>query len=397
MKSWLTAFLLVIFAASAAAQNSAGPREGQLYINGGAIFYDFPVDAQLGDTTAPAVGFGYGLSENWSAEVMYSWFDAELQFPGATGEDKTELLWLDFVYQIPGFEKWQPFWLIGGGQTQSHRGTLKKNDDNQFNAGFGLFRALGDHLALRGDVRAVYSDDANEFQPFASVGLTAFLGDVTPPAPVDTDGDGVADPNDRCPNTPPGVDVDNNGCELDSDGDGVVDGADQCPNTPQGAAVDSRGCPLDSDQDGVPDYKDECPDSARGAKVDERGCYIELEKPVTIDLNLQFDYNSAQLRPEHSAEIQRAVEFLRQYPTAKAVIEGHTDSDGAAEYNQALSERRAAAVRTYLVETAGIAASRLTSIGYGETKPLVSNDSQANKQRNRRVAVVVSGTQMVRQ
>src|ERR1700690_2755146 len=84
------------------------------------------------------------------------------------------------------------------------------------------------------------------------------------PKPVDSDGDGVVDSLDKCPNTPAGVKVDAQGCPLDSDGDGVPDYLDKCPNTPAGVKVDAQGCPLDSDGDGVPDYLDKCPNTPAG-------------------------------------------------------------------------------------------------------------------------------------
>ena len=104
-----------------------------------------------------------------------------------------------------------------------------------------------------------------------------------------------------------------------------------------------------------------------------------------------------EIRDDHIAELNRAVSFLRQYPTTNAVIEGHTDSDGAAAYNQGLSERRAQAVYEYLINEAGIDASRLSWAGFGESQPIADNDTDAGKQRNRRVTAVVSGTHTVRQ
>jgi len=95
--------------------------------------------------------------------------------------------------------------------------------------------------------------------------------------PLDADGDGVPDFRDKCPNTPPGIPVDRNGCPLDSDGDGVPDSQDKCPNTPQGVPVDRHGCPFDTDGDGVPDYKDNCPNTQPGVAVDERGCSLDLD------------------------------------------------------------------------------------------------------------------------
>ena len=99
--------------------------------------------------------------------------------------------------------------------------------------------------------------------------------------PHDSDGDGVYDGLDKCPGTPKGAIVDANGCPLDSDGDGVYDGLDKCPNTPKGAVVDSAGCPKDSDGDGVPDGLDKCPDTPAGARVDADGCPIVVTEKET--------------------------------------------------------------------------------------------------------------------
>lgn len=93
----------------------------------------------------------------------------------------------------------------------------------------------------------------------------------------DSDGDGVPDALDKCPNTPKGAKVDARGCPIDSDGDGVADGLDKCPGTPKGVKVDREGCPVDSDRDGVFDGPDKCPDTPKGAKVDATGCPIDTD------------------------------------------------------------------------------------------------------------------------
>ncbi len=99
--------------------------------------------------------------------------------------------------------------------------------------------------------------------------------------PIDTDGDGVPDYLDKCPDTPKAAFgfVDKNGCTLDTDGDGVPDYLDKCSNTPLGEKVDKNGCPLDSDGDGVPDYLDKCPDTPAAAKglVDKNGCPLDTD------------------------------------------------------------------------------------------------------------------------
>jgi OOP family OmpA-OmpF porin len=139
----------------------------------------------------------------------------------------------------------------------------------------------------------------------------------------------------------------------DSDGDGVPDDLDKCPNTPKGVKVDADGCPLDTDGDGVPDYLDQCPDTPKGATVNSVGCW----EVVTI---------------------------LKKNREMKGVIEGHTDSMGSEEYNQGLSERRAQAVEKY-IEEHGIDADRYTIKGYGESNPIASNDTEEGRQENRRV------------
>lgn len=93
--------------------------------------------------------------------------------------------------------------------------------------------------------------------------------------PVDSDRDGVPDYMDACPDTPRGVTVNSKGCPADADGDGVPDDKDRCPGTPRGIAVDSSGCPVDSDGDGVPDHKDACPNTQRGVPVDKFGCPLD--------------------------------------------------------------------------------------------------------------------------
>ncbi len=208
-------------------------------------------------------------------------------------------------------------------------------------------------------------------------------GDVV--AVADSDGDGVPDDRDRCPGTPAGAQVDADGCPLDSDGDGVYDGLDQCPDTPRGAVVDTRGCPLDSDGDGVYDGLDQCPDTQAGAKVDSRGCEI----PAVITLSgVTFEVNTANLRPESRSVLNEMATQLKANPTVKVEVAGHTDNTGEAAYNLDLSQRRAEAVRDYLIAQ-GVPAAQLTARGYGETSPVADNSTRAGRQQNRRVELIV--------
>jgi outer membrane protein OmpA-like peptidoglycan-associated protein len=225
---------------------------------------------------------------------------------------------------------------------------------------------------------------------------------------MDSDGDGVPDSLDKCPNTPQGVKVDANGCPLDSDRDGVPDYLDKCPNTPAGVQVDKNGCPLDSDGDGIPNYLDKCPDTPAGVKVDQNGCPLDSDgdgvpdyldkcpntpKGATVDKNgcwsiqgVTFEYNKAEIRPDARTILDQNVQVLKANPTMKVEIIGHTDSVGSARYNQALSERRAEAVKQYF-ESQGIASDRMTARGMGESQPIASNETPEGRAENRRVEI----------
>ncbi len=181
---------------------------------------------------------------------------------------------------------------------------------------------------------------------------------------LDSDGDGVNDDMDKCPDTPKGVSVDAMGCPLDSDGDGVPDSMDKCPGTPAGVTVDTSGCPADSDGDGVPDYKDKCPGTPAGARVDANGC--EIVGNVTIDLvNDEFDFDSANLKPAMKSALEEVAGRVNASAGDEMLtIIGHTDSVGSEAYNQGLSERRAKATAMYLSEQ-GVSADRIETKGMG--------------------------------
>jgi OOP family OmpA-OmpF porin len=202
----------------------------------------------------------------------------------------------------------------------------------------------------------------------------------------DADSDGVADNDDRCPNTPAGVKVDASGCPLDADGDKVPDYLDKCPNTPAGAQVDANGCPLDRDGDGVPDFQDRCPDRAGPAA--NKGCpEIKAEQKKILNeatRYIQFDFNKSTLKPSSNARLDQMVAILNEYPDYSLSIAGHTDSKGADDYNLRLSYERAASARAYMLSK-GIPAERIEARGYGETKPLADNKSVVGQAQNRRV------------
>ena len=211
------------------------------------------------------------------------------------------------------------------------------------------------------------------------VALDRFVKDVFYDVEVllDSDGDGVVDEADQCPNTPRGITVDARGCPPDSDGDGVPDYLDRCPSTPPGVPVDNSGCPFDSDGDGVADHLDQCPDTPKGATVNEVGCWAL--KGTTL-----YDSNSSYIRAEAYPLLDEVAIILGKNPEMEVEVQGHTDDTGTAEYNQWLSEKRAQRVKDYLVSK-GIDPSRLEAKGYGLTQPVASNATEEGRAQNRRV------------
>lgn len=214
-------------------------------------------------------------------------------------------------------------------------------------------------------------------------------GSGCPSGAPDADMDGASDSIDMCPGTPSGSLVDAVGCPVDTDKDGVRDEIDKCPGTPAGAKVDAGGCLLsfaDADHDGVADSIDTCPGTKAGVKVDSIGCtLIVLTRGARLVMDgILFETGSAKIDMASTPVLGRAVVAIMKAPDAKIEIAGYTDNVGSATSNQVLSERRAIAVKTFLVRS-GVPSSRLTANGYGESDPIVDNSSAESRSENRRI------------
>ena len=201
----------------------------------------------------------------------------------------------------------------------------------------------------------------------------------------DRDGDGIADKDDACPDTAGLASF--QGCP-DTDGDGIADKDDKCPT--EAGPKANGGCPvLDADKDGVADKDDDCPTVAGPAS--NKGC-PETTKEVVENLTTEarsvyFDSGKSTLKGNGTpARLDAMKEILKNYPNAKFAVEGYTDTDGSEKYNQKLSEARANAVKNALVAR-GINADNLSAVGFGETKPVDTNKSKAGKGKNRRTEV----------
>ncbi|MFA5330683.1 MAG: thrombospondin type 3 repeat-containing protein [Prolixibacteraceae bacterium] len=210
----------------------------------------------------------------------------------------------------------------------------------------------------------------------------------------DADGDGVADKDDKCPDTPKGVKVDATGCPLDQDKDGVHDGIDKCPDTPAGVVVDINGCPVDTDGDGVADYLDECPTVA-GPK-DNKGCpVIEKAAEVSPEMTIEpvyFEYDKSNILQVEKAKIEKLVKLLKSNSNYNVDLTGNADSKGTEEYNMKLSERRINSV-VKAITSSGVKAVQISKQKpLGEANPAATNDTEEGRALNRRVEFEVIKT-----
>lgn len=292
----------------------------------GAYFFDESQNLEVGLSHMSSLG--YQFTENLSLELAFSFMDSENEDTRVYEDIDGYIYRLDGMYHFP-LEKWfVPYLSAGLGSISIDR---KGNEYNSFalDYGLGVHFFVTDNVAIRGDLRKYHCFEDSQENMTAMLGLTFYFdaggqkrkirptkkvvgttpaksvvkkstvkpvfkaapepvskplaAPVTKPAqatalaPVDSDGDGVLDTTDQCPDTPKGIEVDREGCPLDTDDDGVYDSIDQCPDTPAGIDVDQEGCPLDSDGDGVYDTTDQCPDTPRGIEVDKDGCPLDSD------------------------------------------------------------------------------------------------------------------------
>jgi len=204
----------------------------------------------------------------------------------------------------------------------------------------------------------------------------------------DTDGDGVFDDLDECPKVV-GL-KENKGCPWpDSDNDGLSDNKDDCPTI--AGPVENRGCPYgDTDGDGVNDNEDECPKTA--GTIDNKGCpVIEKKDQEVVDMavkNLEFKTNQAVIQQVSLPSLNTLAEKLKQKESWILNLSGHTDNVGDDDANMVLSKNRVETVKNYLVSK-GVSESRIKTNYFGETKPISDNSTPEGRQKNRRVEFVI--------
>lgn len=359
---------------------------------------------------------GYDFSKHFSLEAYYSRLGkAKIAPSGSMKYADFGLSGLYYFYPQDLLHiGWSGFGRLGLGRMKNNSNLdYRRNNDNHIMLGAGVEYGFKNGFALRADVD-FYDKDArllainllkrfggSKKQKTIAAPVTmhdsdrdgiADIEDACPDSPIDTrvdskgcgpddDGDGVINSQDRCPATPMGAPVDDSGCELDSDGDGITDNNDRCPQTPAGAEVDASGCEKDADNDGIVDRVDRCPATAAGVKVDAQGCEL---KTTFVLKGVTFATASAELIGDSLKVLDEVRDTLQLHLEIKVEVAGYTDSRGLRKYNVGLSQRRAEAVRAYLVEQ-GISVDRLTAKGYGPDKPIADNATFAGRAANRRV------------
>ena len=308
------------------------------------------------------LNLGYRFDGPFAIELSYNETSAEIQL---INEELDVTHWYgDLVYHFNSGGSVEPYLALGYGVADADL-----IDGESYDVGLGIKFYASDNFIIRPDIHYADVDEFNDDHMIASLNLSWLIGGSSKKqAPVKTE--------------PPQP--------ADSDRDGVADNLDQCPGTPSGVSVDGKGCPLDSDGDGVYDHQDNCPDTESKLKVDMQGCPLVLKDKVSIDLEVNFDSNSDVVKPEYISEIGQVADFLSQYANTVVVIEGHTDTSGAADYNKSLSQRRADSVANVLVDQFGVARQRVTAIGYGEERPIADESTREGRMANRRVVAEIS-------
>ena len=249
----------------------------------------------------------------------------------------------------------KPYVLIGAGQSKTSMafddGSKATSKDTIGNLGLGAYYRINDALSLRGEGRAIYNFDNDWWEGLALAGLNVVLGGhLAPAAPL-------VEPTPVEP--APVILIDG-----DDDQDGVLNSVDKCPGTPLNVVVDADGCPRE----------------------------ITADDALRMELRVFFDNDKTVIKDQYKPEIQKVAEKMNEYPNSTASIEGHASKTGpSARYNQRLSEARANAVKSMLVNQFGVAPQRISTVGYGYDRPIADNNTAEGRAMNRRVYAIITG------
>ncbi len=232
---------------------------------------------------------------------------------------------------------------------------------------------------------------------------------IVPKFESDSDGDGFVDVEDQCPQQKEDFKNEKDGCpereikaDTDKDKDGIEEAVDACPALAEDkdGIDDTDGCPEDdADSDGIADIEDKCPKDpgTRGADAAQIGCpqlIVRTKTEVRLSKQIEFEFQQATISPASYPILEEIAKLLRANPDIKQLrIEGHTDNTGSPVFNQNLSTTRAEAVRDYLVLRGKVDRKRLTSTGFGQSRPIATNETEAGRAKNRRVELHIGNSE----
>lgn len=332
MKIRYLASVLVLFAGQAFAS-------GPVSVTVGAAGVGLNSEREIDGDIMPAVGLEYRINDNWGVEVLGMEGEVDPDDPTVGGLDYSQ--WrLDGLYYLGQYGNWVPYLAAGAGEAEFARSGFD-NVETIINAGFGARYHFNHNWSARTDLRVVNSIDNDVTDAVLMLGMSYAFGGKKAPEPV------------REPEPEP---------IGDRDGDGVLDNVDACPDSPP------------------------------GTEVDETGCKVKEPKRAQIELKVIFANNSDVIEEQYMSEVEELAAYMNRFPLQNLTIEAHTSSVGSADYNLKLSERRANSVVEILTSRFGIDPARLTAKGYGETRPVASNDTEEGRTANRRLVASDSVT-----
>lgn len=283
--------------------------------------------------TLVGFGLGYRFSDPYMVEFSYATADAETKAGADIGTLRQYRL--EMLYDTGDIGNFSPYIALGAASTEFGNNATVVDDEGALSAGFGARYNFTPRVALRGDVRYLRGvGDSKGADVLYGLALQIFLGNTNKPA------------------------------------------------QPVQAVSFVEPAPV------VRSFSDRCREA--GGLVEANNCVKKSFTTEKITLNVKFASNSHIVTAAYMPEIGKLATFMKKYPTSTAAIAGHTDSIGSAEYNQALSQRRVNEVARILSNNYGIDSRRLSAIGYGETQPLVGNDTAENRAKNRRVEAAIT-------
>lgn len=351
-------------------------------------------------------GFKIGLSRHLKGKLS---FESTITLNGIKQnyidiDDKFPLISLDgdFKYNLSNSFAVTPYLILGGGYTW-----LDTIGAGTLNAGVGITIWLTYNFGLTGQSLYKHAFEDYGLQHYQhSVGLIFKFGgtdsdndgiinteDQCPndfglarfDGCPDRDKDGIPDKDDNCPDTPGLL----NGCP-DSDQDGFADPYDKCPTI--AGDKTNKGCPLaDSDADGIPDKFDHCP-KIKGVKKNNGCAEVVKKEPIKTVKPMQpvliyFELSKAEITQDSKKTLDNVAVFINQSTITTYQISGHTDNTSSNQTNLKLSLQRANAVKAYLIDK-GVDKNKLNTKGFGEALPIDTTDTEAGKQKNRRVEII---------